>query len=374
MTVTEQDPFKNIRPYNDDEVAEVLGQLLAAPELISAIAHFRFPRLSRIATRLVNAMIRFALKRQLSGVKSVADMQDVVATYMRRMIKSTTSNLSYSGLEKLQPDGAYLFISNHRDIALDPAFVNWGLYQHKMNTVRIAIGNNLLKKPYVSDLMRLNKSFIVNRSAKGIRQKLAAYMELSSYIDHSITTGNSIWIAQREGRAKDGNDQTDPAIMKMLYMSQKKQGVEFPDAVKRLHIVPVAISYEFDPCDLMKARELHERDSTGEYRKTQYEDIDSIVKGITGFKGDVHVAFGDPLIGDFATAEVLAESIDKAIIGNYHLHASNAIAAGESDEGLQPGKRESYQARVAEVPAECLDRFTQMYANPVINKHKIAQG
>ncbi|OMH28419.1 1-acyl-sn-glycerol-3-phosphate acyltransferase [Motiliproteus sp. MSK22-1] len=374
MTVTEQDPFKNIRPYNDDEVADVVHKLLATPEFISAIGRFRFPRLSRYAAGLVGVMVRFALKRQLAEVNSVAAMQDVIATYMQRMINGTTHQLSYSGLEQLQLDGAYLFISNHRDIAMDPAFVNWGLYHAKMQTVRIAIGNNLLKKPYVSDLMRLNKSFIVNRSAKGIREKLAAYMELSSYIEHSINTGHSVWIAQREGRAKDGNDLTDPAIMKMLYMSQKKQGMSFSEAIKRLNIVPVSISYEYDPCDLMKAKELQERNSTGEYQKSQYEDIDSIVKGITGFKGDVHVAFGEPLVADYETPEALAEAIDQAIIGNYYLHVSNTIAAGGAVDGAEQDKQARYKARMAEVPVNCREQFTAMYANPVKNKHKLAQG
>ncbi len=374
MTATELDPFKNIRPYNDNEVAEVVSRLMATPEFIAALGRFQFPRLSRYTEGLVTLLVRFALRRQLAGVSDVRSMQEVIASYMQRMIDRTTGALSYSGLENLRADGAYLFISNHRDIAMDPAFVNWGLYRNNMNTVRIAIGNNLLKKPYVSDLMRLNKSFIVNRSAKGIREKLAAYMELSSYIDHSISTGNSVWIAQREGRAKDGNDFTDPAIMKMLYMSRKKQGLEFAEVVKQLNIVPVAISYEFDPCDSMKAQELHALDSTGEYQKSQYEDIDSIVQGITGFKGDVHVAFGEPLIGDYDTPELLAQAIDRAVIGNYHLHASNHIAAQTGEGSADSEHVRQYRARLEAAPAECRERFEAMYANPVFNKQKLAQG
>ncbi|MCW8886827.1 MAG: 1-acyl-sn-glycerol-3-phosphate acyltransferase [Motiliproteus sp.] len=373
MTVNDQDPFKNIRPYNDEEVADVVNRLLETPEFISALARFRFPRLSRFLGPVVNLLVRNALAGQLRGVDNVAAMQDVITGYMQKMIDRTTAKLSFSGIEHLQSDQAYLFISNHRDIAMDPAFVNWGLYQNGMQTVRIAIGDNLLKKPYVSDLMRLNKSFIVNRSAKGIRAKMAAYMELSSYIDHSIETGNSVWIAQREGRAKDGNDFTDPAIMKMLYMSKKKKKLEFTEAVKQLNIVPVAISYEYDPCDAMKAKELHERESTGEYQKSQYEDIDSIVKGITGYKGDVHVAFGEPLMVDFESPEQLAEAIDKSIIGNYHLHPSNVLAA-DAEAEVDRDKRTLYQQRLEKIPGECRERFASMYANPVLNKSKLAQG
>ncbi len=373
MTVTVQDPFKNIRPYNDDEVAEVVQRLLNTPEFISAMGKFRFPRLSRYFSMGADALVRWGLSRQLAGVDDVAAMQDVISGYMHKIIDSTTHKLSFSGVENIQPDQAYLFISNHRDIAMDPAFINWGLYRSGMNTMRIAIGNNLLKKNYVSDLMRLNKSFIVNRSAKGIRQKMAAYLELSSYIDHSVSSGNSVWIAQREGRAKDGNDFTDAAIMKMLYMSKKKQGAAFSDTVKQLKIVPVAISYEYDPCDGFKARELFERDSTGEYKKSQYEDIDSIVRGITGYKGDVHVAYGEPLTADFDTAEHLAEAINASVISNYHLHASNLLAADENAD-VDADKRTFFQARLEGIPSECRERFTSMYANPVLNKSKLSQG
>lgn len=370
MTVNDQDPFKNIRPYNDDEVPAVVENLLSNKELMYALGKFRFPRLSHIFPGLISWIVKQAIKRQLADVKTVDDMQQVIAYYMQRMISRTSQQLSFSGIEHLSADKAYLFISNHRDIAMDPAFVNWGLYSHQMQTVRIAIGNNLLKKNYVSDLMRLNKSFIVNRSASGVREKLVAYMELSSYIDHSISTGNSVWIAQREGRAKDGNDFTDPAIIKMLFMSKKKQGFSFAEAMKSLCIVPVSISYEYDPCDDMKARELYERDHTGEYQKSQFEDIDSIVKGITGYKGDVHVAFGKPLTDDYENAEALAAAIDEAVIGNYYLHASNKLAV-DPDAEVSRAQQERYRARLSEIPEECREYFTRMYANPLLNKQRM---
>lgn len=368
MTAVDSDPFREIRPYNDDEVPGVVAGLLENREFISAICQFRFPRLSRFLAPLLRLLVRRVLAGQLAGVRTIDDMQQLIAHYMGKMIKRTTARLSYSGLDRLDPAKAYLFISNHRDIAMDPAFVNWGLFHQGMQTVRIAIGDNLLKKPYVSDLMRLNKSFIVKRSVKG-REKLTALMELSGYISHSIDTGHSIWIAQREGRAKDGNDYTDPAILKMLYMAKKKQKRAFPDAVRELSIVPVAISYEYDPCDRFKARELHELATRGEYQKGRYEDIESIAEGIVGYKGDVHVAFGEPMSGDYESAEALAEAIDRAIIGNYHLHASNRLAAGDA-AGVDADKRRTYGERLAAVPAECRDRFQAMYANPAFNKQK----
>ncbi len=366
MSVSNQDPFQSIRPYNDDEVAQVVSNLITTPELIDALAQFRFPRLSKLLPGPVRWMVKRVLSAQLGKIDSVEKMQQLVASYMQKMIDRSTQSVTYSGLDELDPDGAYLFISNHRDIAMDPAFVNWGLYQRNMKTLRIAIGDNLLRKPYVSDLMRLNKSFIVKRSAKGIREKMAALTQLSGYISHSLDTGNAIWIAQREGRAKDGNDKTDPAIIKMLFMGRKKQGMAFPEAIKSLKIVPVAISYEYDPCDRHKARELYERASTGEYHKSEYEDIDSIVYGITGDKGDVHVAFGQPIDAELDTPEQVAEAIDKQILSNYHLHSSNLLAAKTGN--VAPDKQQAFEARLQSIPEAHREQFLQMYAYPVTNK------
>lgn len=373
MNKPELEQFDEIRPYNDDEVADVISRLLTTPELITALMKFRFPRLSRWLPSLLRPLVTRVLSKQLAGIDTVAKMQDVIAAYMQNMVDRSTGELSFSGLERLDPDVAYLFISNHRDIAMDPAFVNWGLYRNGMQTARIAIGDNLLKKPYVSDLMRLNKSFIVNRSATGVRGKMKALSQLSAYIDHSISDGHSIWIAQREGRAKDGNDRTEPAIMKMLYMSLKKRGLSFPEAAKALHIVPVSISYEYDPCDALKAAELYALASQGGYKKSQYEDIESIVQGIIGYKGDVHVAFSQPIVDEFETADDLARAIDQAVIGNYHLHGSNVLAAGLNTDQVAAAKRSDYQHRVAAIGADYLPWFVAQYANPVLNKQKLAE-
>lgn len=371
MTAQELDPYKNIRPYNDDEAPQVIAGLLDNPELLSALAQYKFPRLNRWFPGLTALLVKQGVRKQLANVDTIQDMQKVIADYMERMIEQTSQKLSFSGLDKLDPKKAYLFISNHRDIAMDPAFVNWGLYHNQMQTVRIAIGDNLLKKNYVSDLMRLNKSFIVNRSVSGIREKLAAFLQLSGYISESIATGHSVWIAQREGRAKDGNDFTDPAIIKMLFMKKKKQKMSFSEAIRELCIVPVSISYEYDPCDSLKARELYEREHTGDYQKSQFEDIDSITQGITGYKGDVHVAFGQPLTADYANAEEAAAAIDEQIIQNYYLHASNKLAADEQAEVSQD-QLQRFQQRLLEVPEECREYLMLMYANPLLNKQKLA--
>ncbi len=246
---------------------------------------------------------------------------------MNGTIEHSCDGVHYTGLDKLDPNQSCLFVSNHRDIAMDPAMVNWCLYQEKMGTVRIAIGDNLLKKPCATELMRLNKSFIVKRSAKGPRELMKSLGLLSSYISHSPETGNNIWIAQKEGRAKDGNDKTDPAILKMFYMEGRKRKQSFEDFMSGLNIVPVAISYENDPCDVAKAEELHQKATTGSYEKGEFEDIESIVQGIVGEKRRIHISFGDVITNAPETPEELALEIDRQITQNYHLFPANYIAA-----------------------------------------------
>jgi 1-acyl-sn-glycerol-3-phosphate acyltransferase len=342
-------------------VGQVLFNILHDNEFVDAITKYQFPKASQYVGWLLRPFVKQVLAAKMSDVDTVLDFQKLVEGYMAKMINRTTTRLSCSGLDKLDPDEAYLFISNHRDIAMDPAFVNWVRYHNGMSTVRIAIGDNLLRKPYVSDLMRLNKSFIVNRSAKG-REMMTALTNLSAYIDHSIQTGNSVWIAQREGRAKDGNDRTDPALLKMFYMSQRKQR-SFAEMAKRLNIVPVSIAYELDPCDSAKAKELAAKASGAEYKKSEFEDIQSIVQGIVGNKGHVHVAFGDVIEGDFETAEALAEEIDRQIHLNYRLHATNLSAAGDSS----PEGDAKIAIRMDQVQGEAKEILKQMYANPVKN-------
>jgi 1-acyl-sn-glycerol-3-phosphate acyltransferase len=360
------DPFQAIRPYHDREVEAVLQHLLHDDELMSALAHYQFPRLPIWMARWLKPVVRIALAREFGEIETVRGFQMTVARYMSKMIARTTTKLHSTGIDCIYEDEAYLFVSNHRDIAMDPAFVNWVRHQCNMDTVRIAIGDNLLKKPYVSDLMRLNKSFIVNRSAKG-REMMTALTQLSEYIHHSIRVDNSsIWIAQREGRAKDGNDRTDPALLKMFYMSQRKKG-SFAEMSKKLNIVPVSISYEFDPCDQAKARELAAKESQGDYQKGQYEDIESIVQGITGFKGHVYVNFGNVIENDFETPEALAAEIDRQIHLNYQCQPSNYIAAGEL-VGISQEQIQRFNERLEGLNALEQEKLKAMYANPVINQ------
>ncbi|MEH6576668.1 MAG: 1-acyl-sn-glycerol-3-phosphate acyltransferase [Amphritea sp.] len=367
-SATENDPYQNIRPYYDREVCGVLNKLIRDDEFISAITRYQFPRIASWFGWFLKPAVRIYLAQKLDEVNTVQDFQMLVAGYMEKMIARSTTRLSCSGFESLDEDEAYLFVSNHRDIAMDPAFVNWVLYQNDRNTARIAIGDNLLRKPAVSDLMRLNKSFIVNRSAKG-REVLTALGQLSSYIDYSLVHDEeNVWIAQREGRAKDGNDVTDPAILKMFYMTHRKQR-SFSEFLERVRIVPVSISYEFDPCDAAKAKELDAKQQVGNYEKSEYEDIESIVQGITGNKGHVHVTFGEVITGK-DTPDALAAEIDRQIVDNYYLHPSNLIAAGIESEEITEQDRNLFAQRMQGLEPAAAEILRQMYANPVINKRK----
>jgi len=379
------DAFDEIRPYHDGEVNEVLKRLLHNGDFIRALTSFNFPKLSRIAGPLLTFAVRHRLSEKLKHVQSVWGFQRLIEPYMIKMIQRTTQDINWSGLESLSKDRAYLFLSNHRDIVLDPALVNYGLHQDGRDTVRVAIGDNLLGKPYISDLMRLNKSFIVNRSAKARKEKIDALKTLSAYITHSVETGHSVWLAHREGRAKDGNDHTDSAIIKMLYFSHKNSS--FAQMLEVLNIVPVSISYELNPCDFMIAKELYLRETTGEYVKAEEEDLHSMVSGIQGQKGRVHVTFGNRLSADTLDAMSCAEIIDRQIHHNYQLYPINYAAysrLGEEgdeeystallSEDIAPDSAaiQKGQSLLNERLALCDEKaqpwLLKLYANPVKNR------
>ncbi len=371
--------FADIRPFNDSEVDTVLQRLLHDREFLSTICQLKFGRPGGWFEWALRPLVRAVLRREMATVTDVSGFQAVVASYMSQMIERTTAGFSIFGLEALEPGGAYLFMSNHRDITLDPAFTSYALYHNGFDTTRVAIGDNLLTKPFVSDLMRLNKSFIVKRSERGPRQILAAYKELSAYIDYSLKQdGVPIWIAQREGRAKDGLDRTEPAIIKMLAMSQDKQNQSFAEYIGSLNIVPVAMSYELDPCDALKAAELQCVAEKGSYEKAEHEDVASIAAGIAGNKGHVHVVFGSPLGDHFETPDAVAAEIDRQIIANYSLHATNvqAFQMLHGKEVRLPGvtvvpgscSAEAFEQRIQALPEAEREYALAMYANAVVSK------
>ena len=375
------DRFGSIRPYYDAEVRSVLDRLLAHPELIRVMTRLRFRWAPEWINGWLRPLVRAGLKHKLNGVESVAGFQQVVERYMTRMIESTTGEFTVSGLDELDPTKPVLFLSNHRDIALDPAFINYALYHNKRETVRIAIGDNLLIRDYVGDLMRLNKSFIVKRSVKGPRQMMAAYRELSDYVYHSLVEERtSVWIAHREGRAKDGWDRTEPAIVKMLCMSKdKRQSVG--EHLAQLNVVPVSISYEWDPCDAMKARELYLKSIEGQYTKAENEDVISIGVSISEPKGAVHVSFGQPLSAAIDTPEQAALAIDQQILELYRLHPSNLAAyrmlhgappPGYVETAAQTRAERVMNGRLESVPEAQRPFLLAMYANPIENRAALA--
>ena len=382
------DKFADIRPYNDDEVQPVINNIIDDDEFFSALINLKLSRLPEFFRKILKPIFRFFVRRQVRDINTVYDFQMKVAGYMSHMIETTMARFTVTGLEKLDLNEPYLFISNHRDITLDPACINYALYKQGGSTVRIAIGDNLLTKEFATHLMRINKSFIVKRSAKAPRKLLAALKLLSEYIVHSLKEEkHSIWIAQREGRAKDGLDRSDAAIIKMFAINDGR-GDNFSEFMRSLKVVPVSVSYEYDPCDLLKAQELYALEHDGEYKKAEQEDISSIAKGITGYKGHVHIAFGEVLTESFDAADDVSNWLDKKIIDNYILHPSNYFAYeklyGEFPEGVYSNKRLPFNApamskekrqfdeHVAAIPEKYQPYVLNAYANPIVSRQEFA--
>jgi hypothetical protein len=384
--------FDDIRPYNDSEVPAVIARLIADPEFIDLLLSRKLPLLAKICPWLLRPLLRRSLSKAAEKINSVDDLQRYITVSLKNLIAKTTDGYSVSGLENLDPNKAYLFLSNHRDIAMDPAMVNLALSDAGMETVRIAIGDNLLSKPFASDLIRVNRSFIVKRSITGRRDKLEALKKLSRYIRHSISSDSvSVWIAQREGRAKDGHDRTETALLKMLALSRNKEQ-SFAQAVGEINLVPVAISYEYDPCDIDKGRELYAKEQGEDYIKEKFEDLDTIQKGFVGYKGRVHVAFGEPVANaadgaEELNADSLAEAIDKQVYTNYKLFPSNIVACQilGYTENLDSVKSQwpdhdwqdaelRFKDYLNRAPGLYRKIITEGYAAPVLNYLKVKQA
>lgn len=362
--------FEDIRPYRDDEVSAVIERLINDKGLLTSIALFKIPRLYRLLPRISIAIVKISLKFGIKRFKTIDQIQLEVAKYLNRLVKSTSKGVTFNGLKEIKTDKPILFISNHRDIILDCALVNLALYECDMNTVEFAVGNNLLKQPFVYDLMRLNKSFIVKRDEKTKRGMLNASKQLSAYIHHSLNQSNqNIWIAQREGRAKDGIDKTNAALISMLLLNKPKT-VSIEDYLKELNIIPISISYEFDPCDKDKAIELAERDATGSYQKDEDEDFKSITQGLIGEKGQIHIEFGAPIQGEFSDSKAIAEAIDEQIIKHYKVYDTNQAAFDYLENNREDGEAlKALNLRTQGLSETEKNWLFTMYANPVRAKN-----
>jgi hypothetical protein len=323
MEIETQEVFtpESIRPFRDSEVQDAIERLTKQPSFHTAL-RFVFPE-----TRSE------VILDKLKNIKTVYDFQSsFIYQAVNNIIRSSTKGLKSSGLENLEPNKSYLFISNHRDIVLDSAFLNYIMMDANIATTRIAIGSNLLQKKWIYDLVKLNKNFIVPRNVPA-RQLLEYSFMLSDYIRNSIKKDNaSVWIAQREGRTKNGDDRTAPALLKMLNMSNEADGVS---GLKELNIIPVSISFEFEPCDWLKAKELYEKEVNPDYTKKPDDDLESMKMGIAMQKGRVHYHFSPCINNALDNIDItnkndlmkeVANLIDQEIIQNFKLFPNNYVA------------------------------------------------
>ena len=304
--------YDEIRPYTATEIPQICNELIADPEFQAIIKYvFKDVPFEYIAAQMCNA------KDNLTFQKAV------IYPFMKTVLQKLSSGLTVN-IENKENAGKSLCISNHRDIIMDSAFLCIVFIQTTDNTVEIAIGDNLLIRPWIKKLVRVNRSFIVQRSAS-IREMLASSKRLSSYMHHAITQRQQpIWLAQREGRAKDSNDRTQEGLIKMLSMYSSGDII---DALKELNIAPTTISYEFDPCDYLKAKEFQQKRDNPDHKKSTQDDLINMKTGVLGYKGGIHYHVADCINDEIDTIDrslgknektaAVARIIDKHIHKNY---------------------------------------------------------
>jgi len=366
--------FDDIRPYNDAEIPAAM-QRIANSEYLKTICDFVFPG------KEVNE-----IKAMISDFTLIDEFQSKVMHLVnKRIIETTIDRFSYNGLEYLHPKKAYLFVSNHRDIMLDSSLLQSLLLINGFPTTEITFGSNLMSSQLVIDIGKSNKMFKVTRGGNA-REFYENSHHLSEYIRHTITEkGASVWIAQRNGRTKDGNDATDQGIIKMFCMSNKHDLVK---SIEELNIVPIAVSYQWESCDMFKTKELYQSQGDVKYVKQKDEDFVSILTGITQQKGNVHFSLCKPLekeeYTDFANESPnrfyknMANLIDRRIYENYKLWNTNYIAhdirsgTNEYAAHYTPEEKEQFMQRFYQVMDQVAgDKdiirsiYLGIYANPV---------
>lgn len=378
MKIPEQ--FDPIRPFEPDELPDVFDRLLHNEQFSSVLAYF-YPDVPKEA-----------LAAKMHACKDNLDFQKTFCYGFLVQLLARLSKGCDIDIASLDTDSRYTFISNHRDIVLDSALLDKLLIDAGFNTTcEIAIGDNLLKLPWVKDLVRVNKSFIVER-ALSMREMLMASKRLSEYMHFVIAEKNdNIWIAQREGRAKDSNDRTQEAILKMMVMGGEGS---ITDRLKQLHLVPLAISYEYDPCDYLKAAELQARRDNPCWQKGPMDDVTSMQTGIMGYKGHIHYqcadcidSYLDTIPADTPKTELfrlIADHIDRQIFAGYRLYPNNYVAldllhgdSAHADHYTAEDKAqfEAYlKGQLDKIEMEGKDdaylreQMLKMYANPAINQ------
>lgn len=372
--------FDEIRPLYDEEVPEIIQSLLREPGFKHAV-EFAIPG---VDYRLFS--------EQMSKYTNKHDFQsDLVVPFLLDLAANTTDGLSISGLDNISKNESYTFMSNHRDIVLDASFLNTMLITNGFDTSEVAIGDNLLIFPWISNLVRLNKSFIVKRDVT-VRQMLDISKRLSNYINFAIKIKHqSVWIAQRQGRAKNSDDRTQDSLLKMLNLGG---GHDLRTNLEDLRIVPVAISYEYDPCDYLKAKEFQQRRDKDDYKKEAHEDLLSMETGLLGNKGRVHFQISKPLNDELETwpaiedkAEeltMISQLIDKRIHSAYRIYPGNYVAYDMLNKcrtfaDKYTRKEEERFAEYLQKQAEKVnlphpdipflkEKMLEMYANPLKNQ------
>ena len=383
---TGTDEFDEIRPYNDDEVRQVLQELLHDRQFATLLKGF-VPWMPRW---LRNGLLRASF----IGIDSTMGFQlRFMKPVVKYILRKCSSGYSFGHSCINNGEERYTFISNHRDIVLDSAILDVMLYEnHFPTTCEIAIGDNLLIYPWIKKLVKLNKAFTVRRGLSP-RELLESSRLMSRYMHYAIgVKRQNIWIAQREGRAKDSNDQTQESVLKMLAMGGDGSPTE---RLRELHIVPLTISYEYDPCDYLKAQEFQMKRDNPAYKKSKQDDLQNMKVGILGRKGHIHYEAAPCIntwldeLSELPRTELFAEiarRMDKQIHAGYRLYPGNYVAAdlltGGKDysshyTNAQKEAFEEYlKGRIALVQIENKDegflreRLLTMYANPVFNKHK----
>lgn len=373
--------FESISPYTDEEAAEALSKLAEYPLLAQVSRHF-FPEESPDF-----------LKGLLKSIKTIDDFQILVMQkFVRWVLEHTAKNFSYDGVSNIDPEKKFLALSNHRDIILDPAITQLVLYTNGIPMTEIAVGDNLITSKTIEYLIRSNRMIKVVRGISARELYLSSQL-LSRYIRLNITEQrSSIWLAQRQGRTKNGYDITEQGLLKMLDMSGK---ADFQTNFEELNIIPMSISYEFEPCDILKARELLiSRDR--KYVKAEGEDLNSIMVGIMQPKGNIHLNIGKPLTSDEIAAAALCDkndryqlirhAVDLRVIEGYRLWKNNYIAYDLINEGGRYSDRYDqadvqqfvgYMEHQLGTVEQELDKdelrkiFLEIYANPVLAKEML---
>ena len=372
------DRYKSFAPYRGQDVIDALRRLNGEMSHLSGFV-------TLVSGDIEEATNKAYLDHIISSFSSVRSYDDFLnditcGIFVPTIIRRTITEFTVSGLEKLDPAKGYVFISNHRDIILDCALLDYALSTHHLPVCEMAFGDNLIVNQFIEDLFRLNGGIVIRRELP-IREKYLESVRISEYFHKLITEEHhSVWVAQKSGRSKDGLDITQPAIVKMLFLSSRSSGERFPDLVKEMNIVPVAISYEYDPNDINKGREeVIRKTHDGDYAKKKYEDLISMTKGMKCQKGRVHLSIGDVLADEYADADEAAAAIDRQIHSMYRLWDTNYFAydciegTGRFADKAAGLDKDAFLARFAHLAPEVRDSVLNSYANPVRSALKASE-